>query len=71
MVVFIDWFVALLVWPGDVPDLGVSVLAGGDHAGVVQPTQPGYLALKNRGTLFFENHSDFYQTSGYQNLLSR
>ena len=36
-----------LVWPGDVPDLGVAVLAGGHEARVVQPRQPRYLALQH------------------------
>lgn len=34
-----------LVWPGDVPDLGVAILSGGDQRGAVQPAHPGYLAL--------------------------
>ncbi len=35
-----------LVGPGDVPDLGVAILARGDQTRVVQPRQPSDLTLE-------------------------
>ena len=62
-----------LVWPGDVPDLCVSVLTSGHEGGVVQPVHSGYLTLKTTTLLIYRQTDEIMDgwTTHFQSFCNK